>query len=255
MSETLHRPGLLALAAAALLLAAPAGADDASLRERVEARLDKAGLDREGEIHVSVDGGEVTLTGGVRTLDALRRAEKAAARESKRVVNRIAVLPEPRSDASVREAAADAVLGYAFYTVFDNVELGVQDGVVLLRGSVRQPYRKQEIEERVAQVEGVRAIVNELRVQPVSLFDDDIRRDLYRAIYQSERFVQYANHVHPPIRIIVENGRVTLAGWVSSPVDQALLGSIARSTSAFGVDNRLRVDGDSPEERESSTGS
>jgi len=248
MTQSLRRSGLLALAGAAVLLAAPSGADDPSLRERVEARLRRADLNRHGVIHVTVDGGEVTLTGGVWTLDASRRAEKAAGKESKRVVNRIEVLPEPRSDTSIREAAADAVLGYVWYTVFDNVELGVRDGVVLLRGSVRQPYRKQEIEELVARVEGVRAIVNELRVQPVSPFDDRLRRELYRAIYQSDRFVQYANRVQPPIRIVVENGRVTLAGWVSSRVDQVLLGSIARSTSAFGVDNRLRVDGEPPEE-------
>jgi osmotically-inducible protein OsmY len=244
MTKSLRWRGLPAVAVTALTLAAPAGADDASVQKRVEARLHKAELDREGVIQVSVEGGQVTLSGGVRTLDAARRAEKAAAKEAKRVVNLIEIHPEPRSDASIREAAADAVLGYVWYTVFDNVELGVKDGVVLLRGSVRQPYRKQEIEERVAQVEGVRKIVNEIRVQPVSPFDDQIRRDLYL----SDRFVQYANRVHPPIRIVVENGRVTLAGWVSSRVDQALLGSIARSTSAFGVDNRLQVDGEPPAE-------
>ena len=253
MTRSLRRRGLLAMAAAVLLLAAPAGADDTSLQKRVEARLHKADLDREGEIHVSVDTGQVTLTGGVRTLDAFRRAEKAAAKESKRVVNRIEVLPEPRSDASIREAAADAVLGYAWYTVFDDVELGVQDGVVLLRGSVQQPNRKQEIEDRLARIDGVRAIVNEMRVQPVSPLDDQIRRELYQAIYRSDRFVQYANRVQPPIRIVVENGNVTLAGWVSSRVDRVLLGSIARSTAAFGVDNQLRVDGESAEERGRST--
>ncbi len=245
--RAMHMRALPAVAAL-FLAAAPAWADDARIRERVEARLQQAGLDRSGEIHVEVQDGAVTLDGGVLTLDALRRAEKAAGKESKQVLNRLEVVPEPRPDADVREAVRGAILRYSWYTVFDNVELGVENGVVLLRGSVRQPYRKQDIEDRVAQVEGVREIVNEIRVQPVSLFDDRLRRQLYASIYGNERFVQYAIQAIPPIRIIVENGRVTLSGYVTSRVDQALLGSIARSTSAFAVDNQIKVDGDSPEE-------
>lgn len=37
----------------------------------------------------------------------------------------------------IREAAADAVLGYVHYGVFDSVDLGVEDGVVLLFALLR----------------------------------------------------------------------------------------------------------------------
>jgi len=249
--RALLRWSVLPAAAAALLFAvAPASAndDDARIRERVEARLAKAGVDRAGEVQVEVKAGAVTLTGGVLSLDASRRAGKAAAKESKQVVNLIKVLPEPRSDAEVRQAVVAAVRRYPQYTVFDNVELGVENGVVLLRGSVREPYRKQGIEDRVARVNGVKEIVNQLRVQPASFFDDRLRRQLYAAIYGSEQVVQYGIQAVPPIHIVVENGRVTLAGYVSSRVEQAMLGAIARSTGAFAVDNGIKVDGESPEE-------
>ena len=62
------------------------------------------------------------------------------------------------------------------------------------------------------------------------------------------RFVQYAHRAHPPIRILVDRGNVILAGWVGSPVEKAVLGNIARSTLSFSVENRLRVDGETPEE-------
>jgi hyperosmotically inducible protein len=247
------RLGVLPAAAALLFAVAPttnasARDGDARIRERIEARLAKAGVDQAGEVHVEVKDGAVNLTGGVLTLDASRRARKAAAKESKQVVNLIKVLPEPRPDADIRQAAAAAVRRYPQYTIFDNVELGVEDGVLLLRGSVREPSRKEGLEDRVARVKGVKEIVNQIRVQPVSFFDDRLRSQLYAAIYGSEQFVQYGIQAVPPIHIVVENGRVTLAGYVSSRVEQAMLGAIAHSTGAFAVDNGIKVDGDSPEE-------
>src|SRR5262245_31210714 len=55
-----------------------------------------------------------------------------------------------RKDSEIRKDVADQVLRYAWYTVFDSIEAGVDNGVVLLRGSVNQPYRKSDIEKRVA---------------------------------------------------------------------------------------------------------
>lgn len=228
--------------------AVAAAADDAALKARVEARLAKAKLDQRGDIAVAVQDGAVALEGGVLTLDARRQAEKLAHKEAKRVDNHLQVLPEPRSDAQLRKDAEAAILRYPYYGVFDSVGLDVADGVVTLRGSVLQPYRRQEIDERVARLAGVREIRNEIRVQPVSILDDRLRAELYRAIYSDARFAQYRDWPNPPVRIVVENGRVTLTGYVASPVEQALLGHIARGTLAFGVDNRVRLENEPPQE-------
>ena len=63
-----------------------------------------------------------------------------------------------------------------------------------------------------------------------------------RRIYGDERFVQYASWAHPPIRIIVEDGRVTLTGYVGSLVEQRVVEHIARATLAFAVDNQVKLE-------------
>jgi osmotically-inducible protein OsmY len=236
------------VAFALALAAGAAGADDAVTRQRIESRLTKAHLDELGDVRVDVQDGAAVLSGAVTTVDARKRAEKAARKETKVVENRLRVVPEQRSDSDIRKAVSQTILRYSRYGVFDSVELGVDNGVVLLQGSVLQPYRKNDIESRVARVAGVREIRNEIRVAPVSLFDDQLRRELYRAIYGGGRFVQYSIGPNPPVRIIVENGRITLTGYVNSRVDQQLLGHIARQTLAFGVENKIKVDGEEAQE-------
>ena len=151
-------------------------------------------------------------------------------------------------DAEIAKGIRKAVLGYAYYSIFDGVTFAVQDGVVLLSGSTYQPWRKDAIEKRVSKVEGIRELRSEISVQQVSFFDERIRRELAYRIYRDARFVQYGHRANSPIKILVDNGKVTLAGYVASPVEQAVLGHIARGVTNFGVENQIRVDGESPEE-------
>jgi osmotically-inducible protein OsmY len=220
----------------------PARADDLSVRKHVERRLEKAGLVQEGDIQVSVSGGAVTLEGAVTTVDAQRRAESLARKESKTVVNRLEVLPAARSEAQIRKSVTSAILSYPRYTIFDALDFDVVDGAVILRGSVQQPYRRDDIENRVAKLAGVRQVRNEIRVQPVSVYDEQLRRQLARLIYGSDLFSRFAQWPNPPVHILVERGNVTLVGAVSSRVEQAALGHIARQTLAFGVDNQVQIE-------------
>jgi hyperosmotically inducible protein len=230
------------------LAATPALAEDADLQAKVEARLAKSKLIQQGEIRVSADGGAVTLEGAVTTVAARRAAEKAALKEAKVVENRLRVVPEARPDKDIVKDVRSEILRYPFYTIFDSVSLSVNDGVVTLSGSVLRPNRKSEIESSIADVRGVRDIKNEITVQPVSIFDDRLRLELARKIYGSEDFVQYGNQVNPPIHILVDHGHITLTGYVASAVDRALVDAIARQTLAFEVVNRLKVDGEKPED-------
>jgi len=242
--------GVVAGAVASLGLLGPAFAGEAGLRERIEARFDKARLAEHGQVAVEVADGRAVLSGFTTTVDARSRAEKAARKETKLVDNRIRVVPaEAVPDPALEDAVADAVLGYVHYGVFDSVGLGVEEGVVTLVGSVSRPWRKDDIERRVARVAGVREIRNDLRVQPVSTFDDRLRLQLYRQIYGNGLFQRYATFVNPPIRIVVENGNVTLTGLVNSPVEKAVLGSIARGTLAFRVENLVQVESEVEKER------
>ncbi len=241
------------LAAGALLIAAPGMAGDQDLQKRVEDRLSRASLEKRGDVHVSVKDGVVTLDGFTLTVDARRDAERAAGKESKRVESHLVVRPEPLADAKVQAAAIRAVLREPRYGVFDSVGIAVQDGVVLLQGSVRQPWLKDALDGRVAEVAGVRDVKNEIRVAPTSIYDDQLRAQLYRRIYGDDMFVRYSNWAEPPIRIVVENGKVILTGLVNSRVEQVKLGMIARSTLAFGVDNQVEVESERPTEPGSKT--
>lgn len=233
----------------------PARADDAVVQKKIESRLAKAGLDRGADIQVEVHDGAASLTGITLSLRDRRQAEKAAHKEAKTVDSRLQVSPEKRPDRELEKDVADAVLGYVYYGVFDSISAGVKDGVAVLQGSVRSDFHKDQILDRVSRVRGLRDLQEEIRVQPVSFFDDRLRRELFARIYADPHglFVRFANSVNPPVRIIVENGRVTLTGYVGSPLEQAVLGAIARGTLAFSVSNLVQLDSERSKEEARAT--
>jgi hyperosmotically inducible protein len=244
--------GLAALGCAiGLWGGAPLRADDsAHLQQRILEQLHKAGVDKSGQIDVSVAGSAVTLNGFVTTVGAQRDALKAAHKVSPNVEDKLRVVPEhERTDAEILKDVQRGILRYPRYTIFDSVSVGVDQGEVRLEGSVLQPYRKDDLEAIVARIPGVRKIDDTLWVQRVSISDAELRRQLANAIYRNSLFDRYAIQPNPPIHIVVDGGRVTLTGWVGSPVEQAALGHIARQSWAFSVDNQVKVDGQSPEDR------
>lgn len=249
-----RRTGGLALAAGLVFVSAVL-ADDGGLQQRIEARLSKAGLADHGQVQVEISNGVAVLSGFTTTVDAQRSAEKAARKETKAVDNRVRVVPLAREDGEIRKAVADAVLGYAYYGVFDSVGVGVDHGVVTLQGSVLEPWRKDEIDRRVARLDGVREVRDEIRVQPASPFDDRLRAQLYRRIYGNGLFERYAAFANPPIRIIVDHGNITLAGVVNSRVEKVTLESIARGVLAFNVDNQVQVESEIEKEPAATTSS
>ena len=81
--------------------------------------------------------------------------------------------------------------------------------MVVLTGKVTMPYKKDDIGKRIAEIDGVRAVQNNIDVLPVSQFDEQLRYRVARAIYGNPSFWNYAAMANPPIHIIVESGRVT----------------------------------------------
>ena len=112
------------------------------------------------------------------------------------------------------------------------------------------PYKRDDIERRVRKVEGVGTIENKISVLPVSQFDDQLRFRIARAIYGNSMFWNYANMVNPPIRIVVNRGRVTLEGVVQSNVERQLARSLATGFGEFEVKNALKTDAEIREEME-----
>ena len=149
-----------------------------------------------------------------------------------------------KTDNQLAEEVAHAIRMYPRYDIFDWVEGTVQNGVVTLTGAVREPFRKGDYEKVVAEIPGVKRVDNELRVLPLSTFDDQIRWAASRAIYRDPMFTAYAIQANPPIHIIVENGKVTLEGVVATQADKDLANIKAKGVSGvFSVTNNLRVEG------------
>jgi hyperosmotically inducible protein len=131
---------------------------------------------------------------------------------------------------------------YTRFTIFDDVNVGIDNGVVRLTGKVTAPWKKDEIAARVARVTGVQQVQNDLSVLPVSPFDDELRYRIARAIYSNAAFWHYAAMAYPPIHIIVDRGNVTLTGVVNSNVERMLARSLATTFGAFSVKNELKTD-------------
>ena len=159
---------------------------------------------------------------------------------------------ETRKDFQVLKDVATSVERYTRFTIFDDISASVKDGVVTLTGKVTMPFKRDEIEKRVAKVNGVVTVRDEVTVLPVSQFDDELRYRIARSIYGNSNFWNYAIMPNPPIHIVVERGRVTLTGVVGSDVDRMLARSLASQFGAFSVTNALKTDAEMREALEKS---
>ena len=155
-----------------------------------------------------------------------------------------------RKDLQVFNDIANQVNRYTQLTIFDSIGASVDDGRVVLTGWVTMPYKRDDLERRVRKVEGVNTLDNKIGVLPVSQFDDDLRFRIARAIYGHSLFWNYANMVNPPIRIVVNRGRVTLEGVVQSNVERQLARSLAAGFGQFDLKNALKTDAEVREEME-----
>ena len=157
-----------------------------------------------------------------------------------------------RKDLQIANDVSNAVNRYSYFTIFDDVTIAVRDGVVTLDGKVTMPYKRDDLEKRVAKIAGVKDVHDHIGVLPVSLSDDALRNRIARSIYGNSNFWNYAIMPNPPIHIIVEHGRVTLTGVVQSDVDRMLARSLATNFRAFSVTNNLKTDAEVRDQLEKS---
>jgi hyperosmotically inducible protein len=129
-----------------------------------------------------------------------------------------------------------------YFSVFDNLAYRVDGNIVTLSGEVTRPVLKSDAEHAVKRLEGVAQVVNQIKVLPLSPFDNQIRRATYRAVFGYAGLYRYAMGVTPSVRIIVDSGHVTLEGIVGSQADKNAAGIRANGVpGVFSVTNNLLV--------------
>jgi len=143
---------------------------------------------------------------------------------------------------SLEQRVRSELLELAYYGVFDHLAFQVNGDQVTLMGEVSWPTLKTDAERVVRGVEGVGSVTSEIKVLPLSRSDNSIRLATYRAIYGQPAMARYRLNPNPPIRIIVENGHVTLKGMVGSEMERTIANLQANSVpGAFSVTNHLQV--------------
>ena len=245
-----QKQGLAVSAALLVLLSmtamAATGRYDQQIQQAVSQEIRDAG--RLQNVSASVEDGIVTLTGPVNLyqdkLDAAKKIKKLA--NVTGIRNDIAVAGETVPDGQLQhklaKKLADDRVGY-YDNAFNYLALDVKDGVVTVYGDTTSDVAKDSALAIVARTPGVKDVVNQVTVLPVSIFDDSIRVRTARAIYRDSVLSRYATDPVRPIRIVVDNGHVTLYGTVESAMDKTIAGIRANSVpGAFSVENKLMVD-------------
>jgi osmotically-inducible protein OsmY len=243
---------LAALALAAIIPATPLAAQDKVADAQVLADVQKS-LDskRFSEVHATVKSGMVNLTG---TVDVYATKEDAEHRiHHKKGVLAVRNMIEVHaggaaaeiSDTQLRDKLAEKLaydrVGYGT-TAFNSFTIGVQNGVVTLGGTAYGPYDKDSAVSLVAHYPGVKDVIDNIEVAPLSPNDDRIRLEAARAIYGFPSLQRYAIDPAKPIRITVVNGNITLTGVVDREADKDAAGIRANGVSgAFKVTNNLQV--------------
>lgn len=150
------------------------------------------------------------------------------------------------------------------YGLFDDIRFTVEGDTVRLTGYASRPTLKTSAANVVKDIQGVERVENQIEVLPLSRFDDQIRARAYVAIYGDPALARYnpnrgvpipmspariaagitndpppGNH---PIRIIVKDGNLTLAGVVDSAADRQIAEARANNVfGAFTVKNEIQV--------------
>lgn len=235
---------VLGILSVGLVAQTRAGRYDGVIQGRVSQELAKKQEFR--NIQQTTEDGIVTLTGTVdlyqQKLDAAKRVRKLANVQGVRNLITVAgtVVPDAELAAKLDRKLYYDRIGYD--NQFNFVTASVKDGVATLNGETRTEFDRDSALAIAYTTPGVKDVVNEVKVAPVSIFDDRIRISALRAIYRDPVLSRYAIDPALPIRIVVDRGHLSLYGTVASTMDKNIAGIRANQVfGAFSVQNNLEV--------------
>lgn len=216
---------------------------DSAIQSRVMQQLTKKQEFR--NLRTATEDGIVTLSGTVdlyqQKLDAARKVRKL---DNVQGVRNLIAVSSSAPDAEL-EAKLDRKLHYdriGYDNQFNFVAVSVKDGVATLQGETYNEVGRDSALALANTMPGVKDVVDNIKVSPVSGFDDRIRISAMRAIYRDPVLGRYASDPALPIRIVVDNGKLSLYGTVATAMDKQIAGMRASQVfGVFSVENNLEV--------------
>jgi hyperosmotically inducible periplasmic protein len=227
--------------------AVPAGVQAQSGDNETSAAQSRLNKKQYQNVHVTVNDGIATLSGTVDLYEYKADAQKTVLHTKgvNAVRNEIEVkgsVPDAELQKKLSEKLAYDRVGFGH--VFDAITLNVSNGVATLGGHVHDYFNRDSALGLVSTTPGVKDVIDNVEVDPVSPMDDQTRMAVARAVYGFTTLNKYAIDPAKPIRISVQNGHVELYGVVDSKADKDTAFIRANSVpGVFSVKNYLQVAG------------
>ncbi|HKV78704.1 MAG TPA: BON domain-containing protein [Candidatus Sulfotelmatobacter sp.] len=219
---------------------------DAQITAEIQIIFVTRNIFKHGQVQVRVEHGVATLPGMVDSIGVKTDAQNAAMKDEDVLdtVNDVLIETNGITSIQIVARARRRLLRCYAYTVYDYVEFEAHENTLVILGEVTQPYKKVAIDYNVAHVKGVAAIENKINVLPLSSYDDGIRMQIARAIYDDPYFSEYVDAGQLPIHIVVSDENIMLEGVVDSQEDRVRAAEDANIvTSVELLTNNLRIAG------------
>lgn len=155
----------------------------------------------------------------------------------------LALAKTPAASEPLDTRVRQELLKLPYNGVFDYLQFSVDGDTVTLSGQASNYVLRRDALNAVKHLPGVKTVNDQIEVLPLSPFDDDIRLRVFHSLYRDSALNRYRLiRVQPPIRILVNNGNVTLSGVVDSEMDRNVVYDRTREVSkVFSVANDLKV--------------
>jgi osmotically-inducible protein OsmY len=243
LTKSMHKKAVFLIVMLLIGAARYGGADvsDAELTRTIQRQIQSLDYGSRRPV-VTVSGGVVTITGTVASLwlkeETINRALKVGG--IAQLISEL-MIAKAESDEKLAAEVVDKIQHYDLFTVYDDFQGNVKNGIVHLRGAVTDEKKLGDIIERVAKVRGVQEIDNKVTVLPANQDDDRLRVTIANAIYSLSDFERYSM-ANPPIHVIVNRGHVTLVGAVRSEIEKRKAYEAARFVNGvLALDDRVVV--------------